>query len=138
MAPVNGEISTFSLTLRCWQRHPGVLSDSIYPPVIVSNRTVFFISDGTGITAETFGNAILAQFETKTRHIRLPFIDTVDKAHQAVRQINAGNVLMLRGSWNEPLLDEMRLFPYGLHDDQVDGASRAFGLLLAPLCGIYI
>lgn len=51
-------------------------------------RTVFFISDGTGITAETFGNAILAQFETKLRHVRLPFIDSVDKAHQAVRQIN--------------------------------------------------
>ena len=27
------------------------------------NRTVFFVSDGTGITAETFGNAILAQFD---------------------------------------------------------------------------
>lgn len=52
------------------------------------NRSVFFISDGTGITAETFGNAILAQFEMKARHVRLPFIDTVDKAHQAVRQIN--------------------------------------------------
>ena len=52
------------------------------------NRTVFFVSDGTGITAETFGNAILAQFEMKARHIRLPFIDTADKAHQAVRQIN--------------------------------------------------
>ena len=51
-------------------------------------RTVFFVSDGTGITAETFGNAILAQFDLKTRHIRLPFIDTIDKAHQAVRQIN--------------------------------------------------
>lgn len=51
-------------------------------------RTVFFISDGTGITAETFGNAILAQFEMKPRHIRLPFIDTADKAHQVVRQIN--------------------------------------------------
>ena len=51
-------------------------------------RTVFFISDGTGITAETFGNAILAQFELKSRHVRLPFLDTVDKAHQAVRQIN--------------------------------------------------
>ncbi|MDR3453207.1 MAG: kinase/pyrophosphorylase [Rhodoferax sp.] len=51
-------------------------------------RTVFFISDGTGITAETFGNAILAQFEIKPRHVRLPFTDTVDKAHQAVRQIN--------------------------------------------------
>ncbi len=52
------------------------------------NRTVFFISDGTGITAETFGNAILAQFDMKTRQVRLPFTDTVDKAHQAVRQIN--------------------------------------------------
>ncbi len=52
------------------------------------HRTVFFISDGTGITAETFGNAILAQFEMKPRHVRLPFIDTVDKAHQAVRQVN--------------------------------------------------
>ena len=52
------------------------------------NRTVFFISDGTGITAEAFGKAILAQFELKTRYIRLPFIDSADKAHQAVRQIN--------------------------------------------------
>jgi len=51
-------------------------------------RTVFFISDGTGITAETFGNAILAQFEFKPRHVRLPFVDTVDKAHQVVRHVN--------------------------------------------------
>ena len=54
----------------------------------MSHRTVFFVSDGTGITAETFGNAILAQFEASARHVRLPFIDTVDKAHQTVRQIN--------------------------------------------------
>ena len=54
----------------------------------MTDRTVFFISDGTGITAETFGNAILAQFELKPRHVRLPFIDSVDKAHQAIRQIN--------------------------------------------------
>ena len=52
------------------------------------SRTVFFVSDGTGITAETFGNAILAQFELVPRRVRLPFVDTVDKAHQAVRQIN--------------------------------------------------
>ena len=59
----------------------------------MSNRTVFFISDGTGITAETFGNAILAQFETKARHVRLPFVDSVDKAHQTVRQINHAGVV---------------------------------------------
>ena len=52
------------------------------------DRTVFFVSDGTGITAETFGNAILAQFDFKPRRVRLPFVDTPDKAHQAVRQIN--------------------------------------------------
>ena len=51
------------------------------------NPSVFFVSDGTGITAETFGNAILAQFEIKFRHIRIPVVDSVDKAHQAVRQI---------------------------------------------------
>jgi [pyruvate, water dikinase]-phosphate phosphotransferase / [pyruvate, water dikinase] kinase len=55
---------------------------------LMSTRTVFFVSDGTGITAETFGNAILAQFELKPRHVRLPFVDSVDKAHQVVRQIN--------------------------------------------------
>ena len=57
------------------------------------HRTVFFISDGTGITAETFGNAILAQFETRARYVRLPFIETVDRAHQVVRQINHTGVL---------------------------------------------
>ena len=51
-------------------------------------RTVFYISDGTAITAETLGNAILAQFDFAPRHVRLPFIDSVDKAYQAVRQIN--------------------------------------------------
>ncbi len=56
------------------------------------HRSVFFVSDGTGITAETFGKAILAQFEVRTRSVRLPFIDTVDKAHQAVRQINHAGV----------------------------------------------
>ncbi len=52
------------------------------------NRTVYFVSDGTGITAETFGNSILAQFPGKARHVRRPFIDSADKAHQVVREIN--------------------------------------------------
>ena len=55
---------------------------------IMANRTVFFVSDGTGITAETFGNSIMSQFAVKTRHVRRPFIDTVDKAHQVLREIN--------------------------------------------------
>jgi regulator of PEP synthase PpsR (kinase-PPPase family) len=52
------------------------------------NRTVFFVSDGTGITAETFGNSILAQFSAKPRHVRRPFIDSTDKAQAVVNEIN--------------------------------------------------
>ncbi len=52
------------------------------------NRTVFFVSDGTGITAETFGNSILAQFAARPRHVRRPFIDTVEKAHVVLAEID--------------------------------------------------
>ena len=52
------------------------------------DRSVFFVSDGTGITAETFGNSILAQFPSRHRHVRKPFIDSVDKALAVVAEIN--------------------------------------------------
>ncbi|MES2832178.1 MAG: pyruvate, water dikinase regulatory protein [Pseudomonadota bacterium] len=54
-----------------------------------SVRTVFFVSDGTGITAENFGHSVLSQFELRFRQIRLPFVDTIDKAREAVGRINA-------------------------------------------------
>ncbi len=57
-------------------------------PFQPSTRTVFFVSDGTGITAETFGHAVLSQFEMRFRPVRLPFIDSIDKAHEAARRIN--------------------------------------------------
>ena len=55
---------------------------------MLPDRTVFFVSDGTGITAETFGNSILAQFAAKPRHVRRPFIDSEEKAWQVVLEIN--------------------------------------------------
>ncbi|GGI54602.1 posphoenolpyruvate synthetase regulatory kinase/phosphorylase PpsR [Oxalicibacterium solurbis] len=51
-------------------------------------RTAFFVSDGTGITAETFAHSVLSQFDMPFRQIRLPFIDSIDKAHLALRRIN--------------------------------------------------
>ena len=56
--------------------------------LVMTDRTVYFVSDGTGITAETFGNSILAQFPIKPRHVRRPFIDTAEKAYAVVREIN--------------------------------------------------
>lgn len=56
----------------------------------MDERTVFFLSDQTGVTAETLGHSLLTQFSTKKfRQVTLPFIDTEDKARQAVRTINA-------------------------------------------------
>lgn len=53
-----------------------------------NTRTVFFISDGTGITAETLGHSLLAQFpESRFRQVRLPFVDNLDKAIDCATQI---------------------------------------------------
>jgi regulator of PEP synthase PpsR (kinase-PPPase family) len=64
------------------------MSDNKAPVRPSANRTVFFVSDGTGITAETFGHSVLTQFDLKFKQIRLPFIDTIEKAYDAVRRIN--------------------------------------------------
>jgi [pyruvate, water dikinase]-phosphate phosphotransferase / [pyruvate, water dikinase] kinase len=51
-------------------------------------RTVFFVSDGTGITAETLGHSVMTQFESlRYRQQRLPFIDSAEKAREAVQKI---------------------------------------------------
>ncbi|SOE49616.1 FIG137360: hypothetical protein [plant metagenome] len=58
-------------------------------PASNSSRTVFIVSDGTGITAETFSNSVLSQFEqVQFAHVRLPFIDTLEKAAQAAERID--------------------------------------------------
>ena len=64
------------------------MSDHLTHPLPAADRTVFFVSDGTGITAETFGHSVLTQFDLRFKQIRLPFIDTADKAYDAVRKIN--------------------------------------------------
>lgn len=56
----------------------------------MTRRTVFFVSDQTGVTAETLGRSLLTQFEAhEFDQITVPFIDTVDKADEVVRRINA-------------------------------------------------
>jgi len=55
----------------------------------VSRRTVFFVSDQTGVTAETMGHSLMTQFEgLEFRPVTLPFVSSVDKAQEAVRRIN--------------------------------------------------
>ena len=53
-------------------------------------RTVCFVSDRTGITSETLGQALLAQFEgVETRTVTMPFVSTREEARGVVERINA-------------------------------------------------
>jgi hypothetical protein len=54
-----------------------------------NRRTVFFVSDRTGITAEMLGNSLLSQFEAFDfqRHT-IPFVDTPEKIAEVVRTID--------------------------------------------------
>ncbi len=72
-------------------------------------RNVFFISDRTGITAEMLGQSLLSQFEDNVRFNQktLPFIDTPEKAHDAVARINAA----AENADNRPLIFETVVRP---------------------------
>jgi len=53
-------------------------------------RTVFFVSDRTGITAEMLGNSLLSQFEAFDFQRRtIPFVDTPEKIAEVVATIDA-------------------------------------------------
>jgi regulator of PEP synthase PpsR (kinase-PPPase family) len=53
-------------------------------------RTVFFVSDGTGITAQMLGHSLLTQFEgVEFNQVTLPFVDSTEKAEECLARIGA-------------------------------------------------
>ena len=53
-------------------------------------RTVFFVSDGTGITAQMLGHSLLTQFEgVEFNQVTLPFVDSAEKAEECLARIAA-------------------------------------------------
>ena len=53
-----------------------------------SSRAILFVSDGTGITAETLGRGLLSQFEgIGFRQMRFPFVDSPEKAAACRKRI---------------------------------------------------
>jgi hypothetical protein len=57
-------------------------------PTMAQRRTVFFVSDGTGITAEMLGHSLLTQFEgVQFSQVTLPFVDSVARAEECLDQI---------------------------------------------------
>lgn len=53
----------------------------------MKRRTVIFLSDRTGITAETLGLSLISQFEgIELTHVTLPFVDSIEKAQLATER----------------------------------------------------
>jgi predicted phage terminase large subunit-like protein len=51
------------------------------------------------------------------------------RAAPVASQVEARNVAIVRAGWNHVFLEELRDFPFGRKDDQVDALSRAFTML---------
>jgi regulator of PEP synthase PpsR (kinase-PPPase family) len=101
----------------------------------MSHRTVFFVSDQTGVTAETMGHSLLTQFGGLAfRQVTLPFISTVDKAEEAVRRINATAVaegirpIVFSTLVQEPLRDVVRHCKAELQTQSSRTEGRAHGI----------
>jgi len=59
-----------------------------------TQRSAYFISDRTGITAEMLGHSLITQFDMVTfNEVTLPFVDSVEKAQAAVEEINRQGAL---------------------------------------------
>ena len=55
----------------------------------------------------------------------------VTRATPIAAQLEAGNLAVVRAEWNNALIEEMREFPHGRKDDQVDALSRGFAWLVS-------
>ena len=63
-------------------------------PSHLPTRTIFFISDGTGITAETLGHSLLTQFEgVRLKMVRIPFVNSADKARECLERLKEATIL---------------------------------------------
>ena len=58
-----------------------------------------------------------------------------ERAEPFAAQVEAGNVRVVRNRHTPAVLDEMRAFPTGAHDDAVDAMSLAFGEVARPAGG---
>ncbi len=72
------------------------------------------------LTGKLAGHTVLASPETGAKLVR---------AMPVAAQVEAGRLSLLRGAWNQALMDELRDFPHGRKDDQVDALSRAHAML---------
>lgn len=72
------------------------------------------------LTARLGGYNVRASRETGSKVLR---------ATPLAAQVETGNLALIRAAWNYALIEELRDFPFGRKDDQVDALARAFYML---------
>jgi predicted phage terminase large subunit-like protein len=95
--------------------------------------------DGTGVTIglpQDPGQAGRAQVLYLTRKLAgYHVVSSTESGPKLTRampvsaQVGGGNLFVVRAGWNAALLEELRAFPNGGKDDQVDALSRAFTIM---------
>jgi len=76
---------------------------------------------GSYLTAQLAGYVVQTSLESGSKTTR---------AMPVSSQCNGGNLGIMRAPWNAAFVDELRNFPAGRFDDQVDALSRGFAMLL--------
>lgn len=74
------------------------------------------------LTRMLAGYAVRSERESGSKEVR---------ADGFASQVNAGNVRLIAGSWNKDFIEELRTFPMGKNDDQVDAGSNCIN----EICG---
>lgn len=69
---------------------------------------------------------LLAGYTVETERVSGP---KEARARAFASQVNAGNVRLVAGAWTADFIEELRTFPRGRHDDQIDAAADAFNYL---------
>lgn len=74
------------------------------------------------LTRQLIGYQVIATPETGAKATR---------AMPAAAQLQAGNMAAIRSGWTTGLMNEMREFPDGRKDDQIDALSRAVNHMMS-------
>lgn len=111
--------------------NPGPTEQRIKQTALLDGRNIF-----VGMEQEpgSSGKIVINHYQTKV----LPGYAfwgnkvTGSKIHRAMplnAAAEAGNIKLIKGDWNKAFLNEIELFPYGAHDDQIDGMSGGSELI---------
>lgn len=95
-------------------------------------RVTQWIETEAGVAGADRTRALLLQLAGVSVRTERPTGNKVVRAEPFASQVQAGNVCLVRGPWNDAFRSELADFPSGTHDDQVDAASAAATKLLAP------